>query len=93
MIAERCKSNKKFARLSEAQTILPITEKLHEVMTQFSNKEIDEETILKDFSNYRKTLPPVLPTEYLEEALMSSNIENPKILSKDGKTNSLNLFG
>ena len=93
MIAERCKANEKLARLLEAQTILPITKKFHEVMAQFSNKEIDEETILKEFSNYGKMLPPVLPTEDLEEASTPSDIETPKIMSKDGKTNFLDLFG
>jgi len=92
-IAERCGANEKLARLLEAQTILPITEKFHEVMAQFSSEAIDEKAILEEFSTYGKMLPPVLPTEDLAKASTPNDIETTKIMSKDGKTNFLDLFG
>lgn len=61
MIAERCKSNEELARCLEAQTILPITNKYHEVMAQFEEKLIDEEAILEEFSNNGKMISPIPP--------------------------------
>lgn len=93
-IAERCGANEKLARLLEAQTILPITEKFHEVMAQFSAEAIDEEAILAEFSDNGKMLPPVLPAkEDLIEANQSLKSEPTNFYNKNGSINYFALFG